>query len=1086
MGRNNQTQVQSPLSGVSQAKLCLQASLILFFLFILPASNLGQSKTDGRPELVLQTGHTQGVFALAFSPDGRLLASGGEDYSVKVWELSTGHLLRTLAGHAGEINAVTFSPDGRILASASRDKSVKLWDATTGKLVRTLNKHSESVLAIAFASDGRSLASWGTDNTVKFWDIATGLGVETFSGPVHPVNVVAFSRDGRRMAWGQGIYNIIHLYEPETRESSTLTGHSDFVNAVAFSPDGQSLASASWDHTMKLWDVGTGRELRTIPAAGIANMSFSADGRWLVSGGEDKSVRLWEVATGNELRTFSGNADQVFAVAFSPDGRWVASGGLDRSVKVWEVSTGREFRTLAGYSAPINGVAISPDGHLLASGNVNQTLDLWDVTTGQKVHTLSGQSNWEVSPPAFSPEGQLLATPTADNTVKLWDPATGNELRTFSGHADQASNVHRAGVSNGAFWPAVAFSPDGRRLAFGGASTIELWEVATGGEPRTLTTHANGILSLTFSPNGRWLVSGGSNAIKVWDVQTGRLVINLTGHTGSVSAVAFSHDGRWLASASGDNSVKLWDVTEHWKVRTLNRHTDFVNAVAFSPDGHRLASGSSDRTVRVWDVETGRELHRLTAHTAAVTSVVFTHDGRWLVSGSNDSSIRIWDGVTGSERIALISILGGGGWLGVTPDGLFDGTADAMQKVAWRVGDSNELVPLDAFFTDYYHPGLLSEIISGLTPRAQVDIGTVLRVPSLRTMLAQKQAHLETREGQALVCFEQVPGVAVGSTPGETDLPAEINGFRVVPTDATCKYQEELPSEGNASDLVTRLQNWKPEVFTTPWDGKSSDTANSTLHVLTVGIGQYPVSSGFDALPYAAKSAKAVEDFFTEQKSRDKKPYAQVRVWPGLYDLTATRETIRNKLSEMAKAMGEDDVVFLYLAGHGVVAPGQEMFYFVPVDGHDQQIRDTGMNTAMIAEALRDMLARRVVLVIDACQSGGAVEALSKIGEAKARVEERRGQQEVAQRAGHEHGVGVHVIAATLPLAYAVQLRKEDQSALAVTLLEGLRQGKGSVGARELIEYLKQRLPEASERAVGYRQVPLTSSVGLDFKLAAK
>jgi len=464
----------------------------------------------------------------------------------------------------------------------------------------------------------------------------------------------------------------------------------------------------------------------------------------------------------------------------------------------------------------------------------------------------------------------------------------------------------------------------------------------------------------------------------------------------------------------------------------------------------------------------------------ASKQAAFTSDERWIALASDDGSTRIWDMATGRERVALVSLWPVTDWVAVAPDGLFDGTADAMQQVAWRAGNTLEVTSLDSFFNDFYYPGLWPDVLAEPPPAATADIATAVQIPGLRTMLAEKQAHVEIRGGNALVCFEQVPGVAVQApADADSDRPLEVNGYRVAPNDPTCKYQKELPATGSGGESVTALQSWKPQVFTTPWDGKPSDVAGSTLHVLSVGVAQYPEDSGFDPLPYAASSAKAVEDFFAAQDRTSHRAYAQVRVWPGLYDAAATREAIRNKLRDMAKAATEDDVVLLYLAGHGAVVPGEEMFYFVSADGKDRDMRSTGLNTAMLAEALRNIPARRIVLIIDACQSGGAVEALSKIGEVKARAEQLREHSEMSEGRMHEHSVGVHIIAATLPLSYAAGL-KADQSALAATLLDALK-SPGPVTVKSVVEYLKGQLPEASAKAINFRQVPLTSSIGLDF-----
>jgi len=352
-------------------------------------------------------------------------------------------------------------------------------------------------------------------------------------------------------------------------------------------------------------------------------------------------------------------------------------------------------------------------------------------------------------------------------------------------------------------------------------------------------------------------------------------------------------------------------------------------------------------------------------------------------------------------------------------------------------------------------------------------------------MLARKQAHLETRGSSLIVCFEQVPSVAIQAPIGPgSDVPAEINGYRIVPTELTCKYQKELLVEGNAKELLARLQNWKAEVFVSPWDGKSSSLTGATVHVLTVGVEKYPKGSGFDPLPYAETSSKAVEDFFNKKEHNAQKGGVQVRVWSGLYDGEATREAIRGRFAEMAKAMKEDDVVIIYLAGHGVVPQGQEMFYFVPVDGKNEDIRTTALSTAMLAEALRNMPARRILLMIDACQSGGAVEALSKIGEVKVRVEEQHMKLEDRQSPATESGVGVHIIAATLPLSYATG-PKAGKSPMALTLLQALN-GTTAMSVKATVDYFNKELPDASEKMAHFRQVPMTSSIGVDFPLTPK
>jgi WD40 repeat protein/DNA-binding CsgD family transcriptional regulator len=622
-------QMQTDLTGYDFSNLTIwQAYLQSVNLHLVNFTNTDLAKSVFSETLV-------SISSVAFSPNGKLLATGDADGKSHLWQVETGKLLFTFTGHSNRVWSVAFSPDGRTLASGSEDQTVKLWDVTTGLCVRTLQGHSNWVRSVAFSPDGQTLASGSEDQTVKLWDIRTGLCLKIFQGDTHRVRSVAFSPDGQTLASGSK-NQTVKLWDVPTGEClKILQEHSNRVRSVAFSPDGQILASASDDQTVKLWNVHTGECVKTLPGHNnrVRSVAFSPDGHTLASSSDDQTVKLWDVHTGLCVRTLQGHSNRVWSVAFSSDGYTLASGSENQTVKLWDVRDGKCIKTLQGHNSWVRSVAFSLDGQILANSSDNQTVKLRDTRDGRCIKTLQGHSN-RVRSIAFSPDRQILATGSENQTVKLWDVSTGLCVRTLQAHNSWVRSV--------------VFSPDGQTLASGGEDqTVKLWDINTGLCVRTLQGHSSWVRSLAFSFDGHTLASGSENqVVKLWDVHTGECIKTLEGHSNRVRSVTFSPDGQTLASGSDDQTVKLWDVNTGECVRTLQGHRNRIWSVTFSPDGQTLATGSEDQTVKLWDVNTGLCIKTFQG-TNGVRSVAFSPEGNTLLSGRQDETIKLWDINTG-------------------------------------------------------------------------------------------------------------------------------------------------------------------------------------------------------------------------------------------------------------------------------------------------------------------------------------------------------------------------------------------------------------------------------------------------------
>ena len=1053
--------------------------------------------------------HSGSVFSVSFTNDGNYLLSASADNHAILVDVRTGEVIHRLAHGKIKLEKAVFSANDKFILTSSNRNDLFLWDANTGKLKRRYDKSfSADISEYTMNASGNRILSAGDYSGFYTNTISSGDSIMfEFDKPYS----MSFSPNGEFVVAGSnklfaGIFDARTGKELFRLNGTSGAGCDGCKTIVAISNDNKLVATAGRRADFIIWNAEKGTSIKTLETDlkdYVQYLFFSPNGKY-VAMSTNKSVFVYEVKSGKLKFTWSSSLLSYYEPVFSPNDANIITPGDNNTAYVWDIESQTKQKILTGYLNQRSdggmdleysdwterhilryvtkkaGMTITPDGKYILKGRVDSVVVMIDINTGKEVRTFSGHTK-SVLGVDVSPDGKLLATGGGDGRVCIWDIKTGKKLHTLRGHSAMVFDVH--------------FSHSGTKLASSSWDAItRVWDVTSGESQGYIMSGEVSQFVNRFMPGDLYLATGNlDKTLALWEVDSREQFRSYVGHTDIITDVDFSSNGNMMTSTSWDGYLKIWNTSSGMLTNKFQHDGSGLFSVVVDQVSSYIYSGGGDGKIGIWDPRENKKIGELDGHSGAVVSLKLTPDNK-LVSCSDVGIIKVWD-LSENKELYTYMIFDRDNWLVKHSSGRFDGSSSAMKMVNYVSG--MEVVPVGSLFKKYYAPGLLKRIMRGEEFK---DIGQNLEseirsAPMARIALSGAGKRTITVGQDSVVQWrkEKIPLTVIVDESEESlgDIRIYRNGKLIVNEsfieeiefrggeENSRTFDVQLSDGSNEISVVVsnkRSIESEPAVLKVNYDGEAALT---DLYIISIGINQY--KNPAYKLNYAVNDADA---FVGKIKDGAGQLFHSVKTYE-IRDTEADKAHITEVFEKVIKEIGPEDVFIFYYAGHGVMSvekSGSE-FFVVTHDvtnfyGSVDMLNEKAISAEELMVFSRQISAEKQLFVMDACQSGGALQAFAQRGAVR--------EKALAQLA---RSTGTFFLTASEDAQYANEVGGLEHGMFTYAILEALGGtadggGDAKVTVNELRTYVEDRVPELSEQYQGSPQYPTSYSFGQDFPVS--